>query len=256
MPVCNDQIKRDNEAKATIPYEGVRTLVIAVDTTTNEITFTAFGEDGNTKTCKEKWGDTNIMWPACPSSLPSQATADAPGPPPAVGASGILYLSTAYLESNHIVGAPPKWPKALGGTLYKPLTIWPTRVVLEGIELATGDLARGKEIDLLDPRLARANQTLCLGGQPVELWLGEPAFAKFGVEFELPFDAWGKLADAVAEIQRDARDPSKLADAWAVVAACIDRLDIDRQAGVVTAQHVQDLRKVLPNHPALDAVTP
>lgn len=255
MPLCNQRINDQNESKAPGIYEGARVMVLAVDTTSQVITFTAFGEDGSSKTCTAKWGETSIMWPACPSSLPSQATADDSGPPPAVGATGILYLHVDYLAKNQIVAAPPKWPKALGATLYKPLMIWPTSVVLEGIEVTTGDQTK-RSIDLLDPRLARAGQTIWLGGQPIELLLSEPAFAEFGVEFELPFDAWGKLSEAVATVEDDDRDPSKLTEAWSVVAACIERLDIDRQAGLVTERHLQDLRKVLPNHTALKDITP
>lgn len=258
MPLCNQQINEQNEAKALRTYEGARVIVTAVDGATKEIAFTALVDDGSSThpgEFKVTWGDTSIMWPACPSSLPSQATADDPGAPPAVGATGTLYLSVDYLTNNRILATPPKWPKALGKDSYKPLAIWPTSVVLTGIEVTTGDLMRGT-IDLLDPRLARAGQALWLAGHPVELWLSRLAFDEFGVEFELPFDVWGKLAGAVAVIEDGDRDPSKLADAWSIVAACIDRLDIDRQAHVVTASHLEDLRKVLPNHPALDGLTP
>jgi hypothetical protein len=64
-------------------------------------------------THKAKWGDDAVMWPSCPSSLPSTATKDDPGPPPAVGAEGILYLSKAFIDKNNIYAVTmPKWPKA------------------------------------------------------------------------------------------------------------------------------------------------
>lgn len=54
------------------------------------------------------WGDPKIVWPTCPSTLPPQT-----GQPPSPGATGTLYISIDYLQSNGIgiVGTPTKWPK-------------------------------------------------------------------------------------------------------------------------------------------------
>jgi hypothetical protein len=249
MPTCNEQIIKDNEDQAseTGPYGGVRIIVNTVALASKEITFTVFDSSNpNGKICSAVWGDLADMWPACPSTLPSQATADDPGPPPAVGTTGILYLSVAFLGANGIV-APPKWPKALGTETHTTLRIWPTSVVLTGIELVTGDMTSGT-IDLLDLEFAQAGQILCLGEHPIEVRLTEPGLRKFAIESH-ESSPWSRLSDAIANIE--AEDPGARALAWGTIAACMDRLPLDHEAGLVTSKHLQDLCTVLPNHAAL-----
>src|SRR5690606_24509585 len=118
MPICDSATVDQNSQIANIHYQGVRVLVVAA--TANSITFTAPQRDpatgtSTTGTFTANWGDRQVMWPPCPSTLPSKATATNDGPPPRVGASGELFLAETFVSANHIVFTTPKWPKSLSG---------------------------------------------------------------------------------------------------------------------------------------------
>jgi hypothetical protein len=262
MPTCNQQINLDNQriALAANPVVDCHVIpVLVTGRTSNTITFVATGAGGVTVTCTENWGDPAVMWAACPSTLPSNATPSNPGAPPAIGATGNLYLSVDCLARN---GIPltvtqeregPKWPKNLGLAPFEQLSIWPTRVVVTGIELSTGEWHEGT-FDVLDVDSAARGPTLVLG-EPLELLLSQNVFTAFKVSFVPPPPEqawpWTKLAAAVANILSAERDPAKLANAWRVVSTCVERIEVAKLLGFATEQHLADLRTILPEHPAV-----
>jgi hypothetical protein len=259
MPVCDDAtIKANGEAADPRVYHGVRVLITASDATS--ITFVASRVDGTTGTFTAIWGDIAVMWAPCPSTLPSRANLISAGPPlvidagtpPLANVSGELYLAEAFVTANNLAVTTPKWPTHLDIVKYESISVWPTSVILTGIELVTGNHFAAS-VNLLDRQSAQPGQTLVLGNDPVQLRLGPTPLGDFGIALlaaQTPWP-WRALTDAVTEIEGIASDPHKLARAWTVIAACIEQFAADDKAGLVTAQHVAELRRVLPQHPAL-----
>lgn len=98
---------------AGVEYSPTYVEISSTDQAT--IYFMALDGNGNWIRCSAKWGDTDVMWAAFPSTLPSGAQGPIAGAPPspgalpAPGAFGILYLSVHYVQHYNI--APPKWPR-------------------------------------------------------------------------------------------------------------------------------------------------
>lgn len=274
MPTCNQE---DNEANRELAKQtgynyhyDVGVVVVdrhedQQDPTKNTITFLAYGTDENWHRYTARWGDTRDMWAACPSSLPSKATATNAGAPPERGAAGILYLSEQYVtnSAHNAPGiktlTPPKWPKYLAGPV-KPLhrlRIWPTSVVVSGYELVSRNgQPELNTIELMD-FVNVGERMVVFRGQPVEVDVSADIFLKFSLPFSPLFPVespWTALTAAVAEVKGEGSDPRKMAAAWTTVAQCIEQLESAREAGLVSAQHEAELRSVLPTHPALKDV--
>ena len=256
-----DDIDRQNqvEAKKLNPNVDCYPIPVCVTSVTPDaadptnkgtITFSATGVGGVTvPNCTEVWGDTNAMWACPPSTLSPSPRPGTPGPLPAAGATGCLYLSVACVTRHGIpvpppAVAPPKWPKYLAARRYEMLSIWPTRVEVTGIERATGDF---KELtfNMLDPHLAFPGQTLMLNDEPLDLMLSVQVFAD-KVPFEPPaqFWPWTKLAAAVEDIEKST-DPRRRANALRIIAACIECVERDGEIGAVTVEQVEVLEGVL-----------
>ena len=243
---CDDVTNKANRADAITMvgnknYGPVSVTIKGTNVAEQLITFIAKDPTGRPATYKARWGNLDDMWAPCPSSLPSSAKPGVPGPLPAVGAFGQLYMSDLYLAANNAVpDGTPKWPKAQATptNYYEPLEIRPTSVVVSGIELKNGKFFGGT-IDLMDPNLAAPGQTITEGTDTV-LQLSKQAFAIFGVKF----DALAKLDEAVNVITAQ-DDPEAIAAAWQIVAACVAQLPVDH-AHLSDHQRKQ-LRRVLPH---------
>jgi hypothetical protein len=186
---------------------------------------------------KDNWD----IWVDCPSSLPASLTT-----PPVVGDKGDLYLSESYIRNKSIYGTP-KWPGSLPAVMpTKPVSVWPTKVVVYGYELEDGRLAYGS-VNLLSSRHAATiqdgplvptgpAQQILLNGDAVTLQLTSMGFNEaFGLKFP-------SLASAVATIKEGA-DPYAIADAWMTIAAWSD-LARDKPSEV-TPEHRGLISKVL-----------
>lgn len=95
-------------------YYGVNTTVlnVAIDPATKQemVTLEVFGTDGKPRQFELGWCDESQMWAPCPSTLPSQAQHGNPGPPPAVGAVGVLYLHRDETNNRQLQTTTSKWP--------------------------------------------------------------------------------------------------------------------------------------------------
>lgn len=201
-------------------YADVRNVLIrASDPATRRVTISAVGTDGARHDYPDLvWGDEDVMWVYCPSSLPSQAIYPDPGPVPAVGATGTLYLERAFLASaTPKIGGTPKWPLALPGeTRRAELSIAPTRLLLTGTELANNGHVVEETVDLMDRTLA-PEQTIAIGDGAIKVQLTPKGFRKFRAIFPVHIH----LAEAVRTIQEPAKerkDPARIAEAWEIVA--------------------------------------
>ncbi|HEU4403818.1 MAG TPA: hypothetical protein VFS43_00780 [Polyangiaceae bacterium] len=168
--------------------------------TVHEVTLSARGTDGQPHVYGPYvWADESLMWAACPSTLPSDATPE-PGPTPLtrssapqVGAAGTLYLSrynVLEVSADAAAGRPkiaydgamatPKFPdKLLLSPEIEPLKVNLTRLTLVGTELETGTFST-KTIDLLD-RAHVPPQTLALGDGAIKVLLTEAGRQAYGL---------------------------------------------------------------------------
>lgn len=102
-----------------LPGKGYFPVYVEIlGTNQNKIDFLALDTNRTWSQYTAIWGDTDVMWAAFPSTLPSGAQNPAPGGPPPVpgalpakGAFGILYLSEAFMKGQTTHIAPPKWPR-------------------------------------------------------------------------------------------------------------------------------------------------
>lgn len=156
------------------------------------------------------WTDDHVM-PLCPSTL--EGSLDEL---PQVGATGTLYVSKRLIE-EHNLAIYPKWPDAYAGTIkYRPLRIWPIKVEITGVEVATG-MMTSNTIDLLDPYLAQAGQSLHLSHDVLSLQLSESGANRFHVTW-----ITSKELQSAVDVINDVNDPSLArakAKAWEAVAA-------------------------------------
>jgi hypothetical protein len=183
------------------------------------VVFKAKDKHGNFQSYAVKWRSDDV-WTRCPSTLPS-----VDGQLPAVGAEGTLYVEKQFLDDK-LIGGTPKWPDALPAPeQLRRLRVWPTKIVVTGIELATDDHEEGT-VDLLDPTLAGAEQTISLrSDNPITLSLTQEGFNAFLVNFPTVDD----LARAVevikaGKVPATAAEAAELATAWGHVAAWLPQL--------------------------------
>lgn len=234
-----------NDAAAQYAYIGAPVLV--TDTDGVSITFYAPDSSGNPVELKATWGDETVMWAPCPSSLPSQAVPGSPGSPPGAGATGVLYLRDTVLAAKGVEGTTPKWPKRLGGVdaaaggFHNALKIWPTGIVVTGVELANGKFSIGS-VNLLSNTRARAAQTVVATHAVVELELTADGVQGFSVVFN-PFP----FLPAAVEVIKGRVVPAELAEAWRIVAACVQQLPTVKATGTDTGEYVTLLRSVVPD---------
>jgi hypothetical protein len=183
------------------------------------------------------WGDTSVMWAACPSSLPSQAVPDNPGKLPAVGAAGILYLSDTFLTSNSI-NETPKWPyKMPDEPLTAEIEVLPQSLLLTATYPHNGKQAT---IELLDRGSSSREQTIELSKTKLlKVQLTQSAFTKLGAEFDPGEQA---LDDAIDLLGSGKGSPEASAAAWRVIAAAADLL---ATASDSTSDRLTSLRKRL-----------
>jgi hypothetical protein len=240
----NDQNKKAAKARDTPEY---RTTSVTITPTDGEvITFLA---DGSPLKHTARWKGDADTWPACPSTLPSSATADDVGPPPSSG-DGTLLLSLAYLDAEKaakrsiVVGDDPKWPRGLAAeqTAYAPMPFRPTSIVVTGVELVSG-LALPATFELLDPSLAAPDQSLSYSNESkrFSLKLSRTAFESVGLSFA-PFEDLSRAAEI---IDQPHRDPARLAWAWLTVQSCVNRLADERDAGRSTGEQEALLQRLL-----------
>lgn len=159
--------------------------------------------------------DNVDIWIKCPSTLPY---------PPVVTTTATLYIEQALLtkgDGTYAINGTPKWPDALGApVLFKKLSVWPTRVIVDGYELRDGELNYGS-VDLLDPDLAltvqnstaaKPSQKLVLDGGAVTLSLTSAGFERFGVAFPI------SLLKQAVETIKEGTDAHNMANAWRTIA--------------------------------------
>lgn len=230
---CTQQDIDNNAKSATRAYYPVSTLVVSTSSANGTITIQVPLVGGGSTQVTLKWGDQSTNWPACPSSLPSQATPSNAGPLPAVNSSGKLYLSAAYLSVNPTIAYDPqKWPASyLGGVPYAPLEVWASSLVLTGVETTTGAHMQAT-IDLLDPDFAEVGQAITTERCVMTLRLGPRAFRRFKVA--MPDLA--ALEDAVTTIEAskkpaNSQDAHQVAQAWRSVAEWMAHVQSDPPAG-------------------------
>lgn len=89
-----------------------------LDAKQNQISFLALDVNLTWSRYTATWEDTDVMWAAFPSTLPSGAQNPPSGGPPLVpgalpakGAFGILYLAETFMNGTTPKIAPPKWPR-------------------------------------------------------------------------------------------------------------------------------------------------
>jgi len=91
-------------------YLGVNVRVVAVDAAKGTVDLEAHDLNDKQVLATLPWGDELLMWAPCPSTLPSQAQHQAPGPVPSVGAYGVLYLHLKVIGAHGLQTTTPKWP--------------------------------------------------------------------------------------------------------------------------------------------------
>lgn len=157
----------------------------------NKIYFDARGTDGNRHEHVAPWGNEHVMWPYCPSTLPSWAVDPGPGPgpgnpgpPPAVNAAGTLYLAPSYCVHESIDVGPDlnlfsKWPDKLAVTPPSAtIRVKLKTLVLDGIALRAAGVT--VELDLLDRALV-PGQVFELGDGNISLRLTSAGFDMLGI---------------------------------------------------------------------------
>jgi hypothetical protein len=195
--------------------------VVDNDTTGNTPTITVMtaNSDGSTNTDVLSWSTVADLWAPCPSTLPSSAQPGDSGPPPPADTSGQLYLSTTVLAKHRNITTltRPKWPLEFGADqlYYQNIKIWPTKIVVYGVELEDG-VANTGYVDLLDPKLAQRGQQLTTDHLPMTLSLTPAGCASFHVTYNPSLE---DLQRAARVIQSPATSPDALSAAWDVVSA-------------------------------------
>jgi hypothetical protein len=194
---CDKATSDANEVRASkrpaqLGYCPIPVIVLATDPAKGTITLSAPDETGASKPITARWGNEADMWAACPSSLPSSATADdngtIAGPMPAAPATGTLFLSVPFVKNNKLRGTP-KWPVALApqqqskATDFATLKIWPTSITIKGFELADNGVAVEASIDVLNGDIATSGQTIRFVNEVMELEVSRDAFGAFGIKF-------------------------------------------------------------------------
>lgn len=162
-----------------------------------------------------RWGDTDVMWSACPSSLPSLAVPGEPGQLPATGAAGMLYLSDTFLAANDI-NETPKWPyKMPSEPLTAEIELLPLSLQLTALYTHAGK-SKQATIELLDRTLSSRNQTLELDkAKLLKVRLTELGFRELRADFDPGAQALDKAIELLAS---GGASPEDAATAWGVIA--------------------------------------
>jgi len=202
--ICSSSTNKENEKSALArPTPRVYLPVPNVAITGSDgnfVTFLARRTDGIWVEHRETWGDEEVMWVYCPTTLPSSAT-DArgrnAGSPPASG-GGTLYLERAFCSARSIeplIGGP-KWPDKLPEENVPSATIQVKllELTLEGIAL--GGTGRSVTLDLRDTALV-PSQTIDVGDGTVAVRLHAAGFQTV----DLPIAASGVVDFAPAHIK-------------------------------------------------------
>jgi hypothetical protein len=173
-----------NRAYAENPHRTYAPVTVTVISRTDtHVTFTSPGDSQPGRQYTVLWGDKGIMWAACPSNLPSQASADDPGPPPGVGDSGELLLSESYLSASTMTYPDPKWPAHMGaGEPVTTVRIALTRLFAQTVHVTPDGTTRFGKIDLLDLKKALRGQTLPNDGSWFELKVTEAGRHDLGAD--------------------------------------------------------------------------
>jgi hypothetical protein len=180
-----------------------------VDAAVNTVRF-SLNNGGSRVDVKCLWSKENVM-PLCPSTLDSDF-----GRLPSVGAEGTLYLSKALIDEHHL-NLNPKWPDAYAvSPEYRPLQLYPDSLTFTGIELSTGTKTDGT-LDLLDPALVKAGQSIKLGTGSLTLQVSQAGANCFLVPWATLEEL--KEAQRVIESSNRAESPQAKARAWSQVAA-------------------------------------
>lgn len=227
--LTEDEQKAHDEAAQTA-YGGVNVLILGNKDGT--ITFNAVGDKEGVEHTAE-WGNEEVMWCACPSTLPSAAKLGDPGPVPEIEAQGILYLSEKYLsETPDLRPVVSKWPLRLPAEATNVMRIWPTRVVVTGVGFKDGGMYDLATVDLLDPAecLPRTDDVVPLDGSAFEVPLTQTGVQRFNATFSYTH----VLPQAIATIAAAEPDPARMAKAWSVIDGALRNVrawSADRRAG-------------------------
>ena len=208
----NEQSAKDAGGKGKL-YGPATVEVLETDAVANVVRFRVANVE-----VKCEWTRANV-WARCPSTLDCDEKQL-----PAVGEVGVLYLSANLCNQYGLVSVMIKWPEAMpAATEYRPLMVWPTALMLRGVDVSTAHAGPPVTIDLLDPNLAAPGQALTLDSGPVALQLSQQGFQRF-------FKPWTQLeslqraTEAIksaqgGEVAAGQRRPAReLAMAWAEVA--------------------------------------
>lgn len=224
----------------------VDVLITKRNVNANTITFLAMnakpghpGEPGGLGEYTVEWGKKEVMWAPCSSTLQSNATHDNPGDPPLEDSIGSLWFHIDFLkQKTNLLYDIPKWPRSLGAEpppahgpqaaplvqeFYETLEVWPSSVVVSGVELKNGRHYEGS-VDLLNRRLAKPGQTIQADRKaPMKLELTPYGFKQFNTHF----DGFKHLKRALQLLREPGNadqptDPFFLAEALRVIAACVE----------------------------------
>ena len=218
-----DLDEAETYANATKHLYAPMFVTIDKQVSATDIQFSIWGVTGS---FTATWGDTNMMWSPCPSSLPSGATPSKPtqGGLPAVGAAGILYLSDTFLVTNKI-SETPKWPsKMLGEPLTAEIEVLPMSLQLTAVYTHNGR-SRPATIELLDRTLSSREQTLAISkASPLKVRLTQKAFNMFGAVFHPGEEALKSAIQLLASGKGSSEDTSA---AWKTIASAAEFLATD-----------------------------
>ncbi len=207
-------------------YARVDVTIVAVNGKT--IDFVALGADGKSHLYKGlPWGD-HETWSECPATLPP-----ADGQLPAVGATGVLYLSDKVVADRKLYDIP-KWPRSLSSLdPTAPLVVDATSLVLTGTTQVDKS-ETSVSIDLLDVSLAAVDQTIVIDGtHRLTVQLKPDGFDQLYLTFPMTIE---HLKEAVATIT-ERRHPKEIRRAWAVV----EHFSTPRPDGMAPDSRVGDL---------------
>jgi hypothetical protein len=226
---CDEDSSKANKDKAYAADKNTvygRATVHVIESSATDIKFKVPG-DPDEREYKVKWGDKSVMWAACPSTLPSNATADDAGTPPAAGEVGELLLSEAFLEDpidkKNFSYSEPKWPRRQGiDPVYAPISLALTSLVASTVHYGPDGAPRYGKIELFDRNKAAPGQAVTNDGAWLEMRISENGRADVNA---IPSIDYRLLEGAVAAIEKN-QDLQEIAAAWQIVARAAGNPDV------------------------------
>lgn len=177
-----------------------------------------------TTTLTIPWTQKSV-WAPQPSTLVSSATAEKMGPPPLVDSFGVLYIHKKHNDGK-ILFPTPKFPRNLPAPKdYKPLEIYPTSLVLGGVQLLDGLHYADGSVDMFDFRLAEPHQTFQVDRCGVAtVSLTKEGFARFNAKWNVQ-----ELLPEALDVLTNTKQYStgEIARALRTVARVLENVDAD-----------------------------